>query len=165
MLSPEGRELTLFRLLERDICLFSASCMLPSIQFDLFVRTQEETTFYLIPAKTYKQLMEQNAAVANYTSDLMATRMSDIMWLIDQILYKRMDARIAALLLEERTLTGSDTLRITHDEIARHIGTAREVVTRTLKYLHGERLLTLARGSIHITQIKGLEQAAEGSTR
>ncbi len=88
----EGKEITLYRLLERDICLFSASCIMKSIQFDLAVEAEEDTEVLHIPAKTYKKLMEESAAVANYTSELMADRFSEVMWLMDQVMNKKMDS-------------------------------------------------------------------------
>ena len=109
--SDEGREITLYRLFERDICLFSASCIMNSIQFDVSVMAERQTSFYLIPAKFYHTLMKESASVANFTNELMATRFSDVMWLLDQILYKRLDSRLAALLLEESALSESNELK------------------------------------------------------
>ncbi len=164
-LSDEGKEITLYRLLSRDICLFSASCMLGSIQFDISVEAEQDTTFYQIPPKIYKQLMEESAPVSNYTNELISSRFSDVMWLMDQILYKRLDSRLAAFLLEESTLSGTTELKITHDTIARHLGSAREVVTRMLKYLQSEGAVTLSRGNVAIADEKKLRKLARESLR
>ena len=98
--SDEGRELTIYRLLERDICLFSASCIMQSIQFDVTVEAEKDSSFWLIPSDLYKRLMEESAPVANYTSQIMAARFSEVMWLIEQILWKSHDRRLAAFLLQ-----------------------------------------------------------------
>lgn len=164
-LSDEGREITLYRLLERDMCLFSASCIMHSIQFEVAVEAERDTVFLHIPSAVYQRLMQDSAAVANYTNELMASRFSEVMWLMDQILYKRMDARVAAFLLEERTLDDSDALEITHETIARHLGSAREVVTRMLRYLQAEGAVTLSRGGIRIADVKKLEAVAGDSLR
>ena len=128
--TDEGRELTLYRLFPRDMCLFSASCVLRGIQFDVLVEAERDTTALFLPAEVYQGLMEESAAVANYTSELMADRFSEVMWRMDQILSKKLDGRLAALLVEESRLAESASLRLTHDQLARHLGSAREVVSR-----------------------------------
>lgn len=163
--SEDGKEITLYRLLERDMCLFSASCMMKGIQFEVMVEAEQESTVLHIPAEAYKKLMKESAPVANYTSELMAVRFSEVMWLVDQILNKKMDTRLAGLLAEESRLTGSRELHITHEQLAHHLGSAREVVTRMLKYFQKEQMVSLTRGSILLTDIKKIEEMAEGSRR
>ena len=165
IVSDEGREITLYRLLERDMCLFSAACMMNSIQFDITISAERESEVLHIPTKAYQELMLQSAPVANYTNELMASRFSDVMWLLDQILYKRLDARLAAFLLEESGLDDTKELRLTHEVIARHLGSAREVVTRMLKYFQAEGVVTLSRGGVAITDEEKLARLAEGSLR
>lgn len=134
LLSEDGREITLYRLFDRDLCLFSASCMLHSIQFDVTIEAEKDTVFWVIPAAVYSQIMEQSAAAANFTNELMASRFSEVMWLMEQILWRRFDQRLAGFLLEEANIEDSDTLRLTHEAIGNHLGNPREVVTRMLKY-------------------------------
>lgn len=148
--SEEGREITIYRLFDRDMCLFSASCMMNSIQFDISVTAEKDTEAWIIPADLYKKLMEQSAALANYTNQLMATKFTDVMWLIEQVMWKSMDSRLAAFLIEESTLADSMILHMTHDKIANHMGTAREVITRLLKYFQSEGIVSLSRGTIEI---------------
>ena len=158
--SEEGREITLYRLFEHDICLFTASCIMSSIQFEIMIETEKETEFWIIPPLFYKSLKEQYAAVANYTNEIMSSRFTDIMWLMEQIMWKSFDKRLAAFLLEESTLEDSLTLKITHEKIAAHLGSAREVVTRMLKYFQSEGAVTLTRGTIQITNPKRLQELA-----
>ena len=158
--SEEGREITLYRLFEHDICLFTASCIMSSIQFEIMIETEKETEFWIIPPLFYKSLKEQYAAVANYTNEIMSSRFTDIMWLMEQIMWKSFDKRLAAFLLEESTLEDSLTLKITHEKIAAHLGSAREVVTRMLKYFQSEGAVTLTRGTIQITNSKRLQELA-----
>ena len=108
ILSDEGREITIYRLFERDMCLFSASCIMRSIQFEITIEAEKDTEHWVIPAEIYKSIMEESAPVANYTNELMATRFSDVMWLIEQILWKSLDKRVAAFLLEESAIEDSD---------------------------------------------------------
>ncbi len=158
ILSDEGREITIYRLFDRDICLFSASCMIQSIQFNITIEAEKDTELWLIPVYVYKSIMAQSAPVANFTNELMASRFSDVMWLIEQVLWQSMDKRIAAFLQREISIEESNTLKITHEDIANHIGTHREVVTRMLKYFQTEDIVKLSRGTIEIIDTKKLEE-------
>jgi CRP/FNR family transcriptional regulator len=160
ILSGEGREITLYRLFERDICLFSASCVLHSVQFQVTIEAETDSRLWVIPPKVYQSLMETSLPVANYTNQLMASRFSEVMWLIEQILWKSFDRRLAEFLLTENTLADGGTLKITHDRIASHMGTAREVVTRMLRYFQSEGLVALSRGTIELRDAEGLRKLA-----
>ena len=150
ILSDEGREITIYRLFDRDMCLFSASCIMRSIQFEVIIEAEKDTDLWIIPPEVYQKLMEESAAVANYTSELMASRFSEVMWLMEQVMWKSMDKRVAAFLLEESAIEDSLQLHTTHETIANHLGTPREVVTRMLRYLQGEELVRLSRGVVEI---------------
>ncbi|MCI8915047.1 MAG: Crp/Fnr family transcriptional regulator [Oscillospiraceae bacterium] len=156
ILSEEGREVTVYRLFDRDICLFSASCMLRSAQFDITIEAEKDTGLWVIPAEVYRGLMEESAPVANYTNEIMAARFSEVMWLVEQVLWKSMDKRVAAFLLEEGAIEGTARLSITHEAIARHLGTHREVVTRMLRYFQGEGMVKLSRGTVELLDEKKL---------
>ncbi len=158
LLSDEGREITMYRLFDRDMCLFSASCMMHSLQFDITIEAEKDTEFWIIPAEIYKNLMEESAPAANYTNELMATRFSDVMWLIEQIMWKSLDKRVAAFLLEEAAIEGSDRLKITHEAIANHLGSHREVITRMLRYFQNEGMVKLSRGAVTLLDRNGLEK-------
>ena len=157
ILSDEGREITIYRLFERDMCLFSASCIMRSIQFEITIEAEKDTELWVIPAEIYKSIMEESAPVANYTNELMATRFSDVMWLIEQILWKSLDKRVAAFLLEESAIEYSNELKITHEIIANHLGSHREVITRMLRYFQSEGMVCLSRGTIVLLDRKKLE--------
>ena len=157
ILSDEGREVTIYRLFERDICLFSASCMMSSIQFEIAIEADKDTELWVIPSAVYKHLMEESAVIANYTNEIMASRFSEVMWLIEQIMWKSFDKRLAAFLLDESNLEETGALKLTHEKIANHLGTAREVVTRMLNYFQSEGLIFLSRGGIEIRNRKRLE--------
>ena len=158
ILSDEGREISLYRLFDRDICLFSASCMMNSIQFEITSEAQKDTTMWVISADTYQHIMKESAVVANFTNEIMATRFSEVMWLMEQIRWKSFDKRLAGFLLEECSLEGTNILKITHETIASHMGTAREVVTRMLRYFQNEGMVRLSRGTVEVTDKIKLEQ-------
>ncbi len=156
ILSEAGREITLYRLFERDMCLLSASCIMHSIQFEVMIAAEKDTSLWVIPADVYKAIMEESAAAANYTNELMASRFSDVMWLIEEIMWKSLDKRVANFLIEESSIEGSSRLQITHETIANHLGTHREVVTRMLRYFQNEGMVKLSRGVVEITDEKKL---------
>ena len=156
ILSDEGREITIYRLFDQDICLFSASCMLRSAQFDITIEAEKDTGLWVIPAEVYRSIMEQSAPLSNYTNEVMAARFSEVMWLVEQVMWKSMDKRVAAFLVEEAAIEKTDRLSITHETIANHLGTHREVVTRMLRYLQGEGMVRLSRGTVELLNEKKL---------
>lgn len=160
-LSNEGREITLYRLFDMDICLLSAPCIMRSIQFDVTVETEKDTELWIIPPYAYKTIMEESAAVANYTNELMASRFSEVMWLMEQIMWRSLDKRLAGFLLEESTIEGTDKLKLTHEIIANHLGTHREVVTRMLRYFQSEGMVRLTRGAVEVIDRGRLEALQE----
>ena len=91
----------------------------------------------------------------------MASRFSEVMWLIEQLMWKSFDKRLAQFLVEETLVEDTDVLRLTHEKIANHLGTAREVVSRMLKYFEGEGLVMVSRGSVKITDLSRLRQLYE----
>ena len=161
ILSRDGREITIYRLFERDLCLFSASCMMRSIQFDITIEAEKDTELWVIPAETYKQIMNESAPLSNFTNEVMATRFSDVMWLIEQIMWKSFDKRLAAFLLEEAAIEGTNELKITHEIIGNHMGNPREVVTRMLRYFQSEGMVKLFRGTIEIVDRKRMKELSE----
>ena len=158
ILSEEGREITINRFFEMDLCVFSASCVMPNMQFNIVVEAEKDTELWVIPACLYRNLMDESLAVSNYSSNLMMTHFSELMWLVEQIMWKSFDKRLAAFLLEEQQLEGSNLLTITHEKIAGHLGTAREVVTRMLRYFQSEGMVKLSRGTVEIVDEKKLEE-------
>lgn len=158
ILSDEGREITIYRLFDMDMCLFSASCLLNSIQFEVTIEAEKDTDLWIIPAEVYKSIMEESIPVANYTSELMAARFSDVMWLMEQVMWKSLDKRVAAFLLEECSIEETNELKITHETIANHLGTHREVITRMLRYFQSEGMVKLFRGTVIILEKEQLEK-------
>ena len=157
ILSDEGREITIGRLFEYDISLLSASCVMPDMQMNVMIEAEKDTEFWSIPACLFKNLMDESLPVASYARNLLSGNFSDLMWLMEQIMWKSFDKRLAAFLLEEAQLEGSSVLKITHEKIASHMGTAREVVTRMLRYFQSEGMVKLTRGAIELTDEEKLE--------
>ena len=161
ILSEDGREITISRLTQYDVSLLSASCVMPDMQINVMIEAEKDSEFWSIPACLFKNLVDESLAVSNYSRNLLSGNFSELMWLMEQIMWKSFDKRLAAFLLEEIQLEESDTLRMTHEKIANHMGTAREVVTRMLRYFQNEGMVQLTRGAIEITDRDKLEALAE----
>jgi len=158
IVTKEGKEITLFRLVEKESCIFSASCMMRNISFDIWISAETDVETILIPSSLYSQISEKNIAVANFTNEVVSSRMSDVMWVLEEMLVKSFDKRLAHFLIIQSDLEKTDTLKITHEQIANHLGSAREVVTRMMKYFSEEGFIVLKRGSVKIIDKQGLKQ-------
>ncbi len=150
MLSDEGKEITLFRIESKESCVLAASCALSMITFDVFLDAIEDTSALVIDSEFFAKLIEQNVWVEAFTYRQTAERFSDVMWVMEQILFMSFDERLAVFLLDESARTKSMALSLTHDEIARHLCSAREVVSRMLKRFAEEGLVSIARGTVEI---------------
>ncbi|MBQ4344261.1 MAG: Crp/Fnr family transcriptional regulator [Erysipelotrichaceae bacterium] len=160
-LSEEGREITLYRLFEQDVCLFSASCIMPSLQFEMMIEAEKETEFWIIPPDVVERIMKQSAVFSNYINETLSARFSEVMWLMEQVMWKSLDKRLANFLLEESVLEQTAQLKITHEKIANHLGSQREVISRMLKYFQQEELVQLSRGTVELLDMDRLEMLCE----
>ena len=158
LLNDEGREITITRFFEMDICLFSASCVMPNMMFDVFIEAEKDTEIWVIPACLYQNLMDESPPLSTYSRDLITNHFSEVMWLMEQIMWRSFDRRLAGFLLEEARIEETDELKITHEKIASHMGTAREVVTRMLRYFQSEGMVRLTRGTVVLTDKKALDR-------
>ncbi len=150
ILSEDGREVTLYRLSPGEICVLSASCVLNSITFDVHIDAEVDTEAFLINIDTFSRLTRQNIYVENFAYKNTNERFSDIMWALEQILFLSFDKRLGRFLYDEMTKTGSSELNLTQEQIAKYIGSAREVVSRMLKVFQKKGILEQSRGTIHI---------------
>ncbi len=161
ILSEDGREVSINRLFEYDVSLLSASCVMPDLQLNVMIEAEKDSEFWSIPACLFKNLMDESAAVSGYANSLMSSNFSELMWLMEQIMWRSFDKRLAAFLLEEILVEDSTELKITHEKIANHLGTAREVVTRMLRYFQNEGMVKLTRGAVEVVGEKKLRALAE----
>ena len=150
ILSEEGREVTLFRVQQEEVCVLSASCLMDSITFDVLIEAAEETEVLVLPAAVLNQIAQKNPYVELYLYKAATEKFSDVMWTMQQILFLKIDQRVAQFLWDEMVQKNSMTISITHDEIAKYIGSAREVVTKVLKYMSKEAVVELKRGTITV---------------
>lgn len=157
LLSEEGREVTLFRIYPNDLCVLSASCVISQISFDTQMSAQKDTEALMIPPNIVLLLKEKNLTVRCFLYELATKRFSDVMWAMQQILFKRLDQRLALFLMQESQRLGTDTIHMTHEQIAQQISSAREAVARMLKQFSEDGLVELKRGAIRLLDQKGLK--------
>lgn len=150
MLSEDGREITLYRLYPNEICMLSASCVISAITFDVFVDAEEKSECCLINPRVFSELSEKNVYVENFALRTATERFSNVMWTMQQILFMSFDKRLAVFLIDETAKNGTDTVNLTHEQIAKYIGSAREVVSRMLKYFSAEGLVEVSRGGVKV---------------
>ena len=158
ILSEGGKEATLYRLNAGEVCILSASCLIHNITFDVFIDAETDSEVLLLSAAVFARLQAKNIYVENFALRVMVDKFSDVMWAMEQILFKSFDSRLATFLLDESAKRGSDRIDLTHEQIARYMASAREVVSRMIKYFEKEKLVTLHRGGLVITDKAGLRK-------
>ena len=158
MMSDEGKEITLYRLHSGDMCMLSASCVLEAITFEVFLDVEEDSDCYVISGPAFAAVAKRNPDIKIFALETAVGRFSDVMWVMQQILFMSMDKRLAIFLSDESSRTGSDTIRLTHGQIALYMGSAREVVSRMLKYFANEGIVEVSRGGIRILDKKRLRK-------
>lgn len=160
MMSDEGKDITLYRLYSGDMCMLSASCVLDAITFDVFVDVEEDSECYVIGGAAFAAAAKRNPDMKIFALETAVSRFSDVMWVMQQILFMSMDRRLAIFLSDESARLGSDTIALTHGQIARYMGSAREVVSRMLKYFASEGIVEVSRGGVTILDRKRLRELA-----
>lgn len=159
IVSEEGREVTLYRVRGGETCVMSSSCLMDAIVFDVLIEAIEDTQVLTLPAMSLSPLTQRHPEIELFLYKTASERFSDIMWTVQQILFMGMDRRTAIFLWDEYT-RGGEVIAMTHEEVARYIGSAREVVTKVLKYFAQEGIVSLRRGKITILDKAKLRQLA-----
>lgn len=150
IVSEDGKEITLYRLIEGDTCVLGAKCMVRNISFDIHIDAEEDTSIALVPTDFYEKLNEQNIHVKNFTLELVAARFSEVMWVLEQRVFTNMGKRLSDALIDRASLSKDGHILATHEQIANDLGSAREVVTRLLRQFQSDGLVRLSRNKIEI---------------
>jgi CRP/FNR family transcriptional regulator len=161
MLSDEGKEITLYRLYAGDICMMSASCVLDSITFDVFVDAEEDSRCKVVAGCAFAEVADRVPALKIFSQEMALSRFSEVMWVMQQIMFMSFDKRLAIFLLDEIAKNGSDEIKLTHEQIAKYMASAREVVSRMLKYFQTEGVVELFRGGIRVANKAKLREIAK----
>jgi CRP/FNR family transcriptional regulator len=156
LLSDEGREVTLFRLREGDPCVLSASCVISQITFESHITAVTDCELLIVNSGAFSMLTDRNVYVRCFMYELMMKRFSSVMLSMQDILFKGYDRRLATFLVGEYDRTGLPVVRMTHEQIAQHTSSAREVVARMLKRFSADGLVEVKRGTIRISEPESL---------
>ncbi|MBE7549766.1 MAG: Crp/Fnr family transcriptional regulator [Anaerolineales bacterium] len=154
-----GREITLYRIEENESCILTASCILSQTRFPAFAVAETTVQAVLVPASILREWVQQYEVWRDYVFGLMSQRLATVIATVEEVAFRRVDTRIAefvANLAEEQ-----QEVKITHQEIAFELGTAREVVSRILKDFEREKLISLSRGSVIIHNKQALLEKAK----
>lgn len=160
LLSDEGKEVTLYRLYPGDICMLSASCVLDAITVDVLVDAELDSECVVVGGCAYEALSLKLPDAKIFALEVALSRFSDVMWVLQQVLFMSMDKRLAIFLLDELAKSGGNTVSLTHEQIAKYMASAREVVSRMLKYFANEGIVEVSRGGIKVLDKKRLRAIA-----
>ncbi|MBL8016013.1 MAG: Crp/Fnr family transcriptional regulator [Ignavibacteria bacterium] len=148
-----GREITLYRFGKGESCILTASCILSRNSFPAAAVTEEETEAILVPRELFREYIKQYDTWRNYFFDVLSERLSEVMEIVNEIAFRKMDARIAEYLAGASI---DSKVNATHQQIAAELGTSREVVSRILSDFERGQLVKLDRGKIMIINSLGL---------
>lgn len=157
LLSENGKEVTLYLLEEGNICVLSASCVLNNITFDVHIDAEEDCEAFLLDLGAMEKL-SKNIYVENFLLNEAVMRFSDVMWAMEKILFLKLDQRLAGFLSDEMARNNSNIIAQTHEQIAKHLGSAREAISRMLSYFAREGIVELSRGEIKVKNKKAIEE-------
>jgi CRP/FNR family transcriptional regulator len=154
--SSNGRELPLYRVLPGETCIISSSCLLGHIDYNARGVAEGETTLVLLPRPLFDELLGSQP-FRNFIFRLFSERVCDLMQLVEEVAFRKLDQRLAALLLGKGRL-----VHTTHQHLADELGSVREIVSRLLKGLAEQKLVSLGREQVEILDPGGLRALAEG---
>ncbi|MEM8780176.1 MAG: Crp/Fnr family transcriptional regulator [Cyanobacteria bacterium P01_G01_bin.49] len=159
-IGENGREITLYHLVQGDSCILTASCIISQKIFPAFAITETEVEAFVIPANTLREWVTHNPIWQEYLFGLLSQRLANVIEIIDEVAFRRMDCRIASYLLKNAD-SNLKTVWITHEAIAQELGSSREVVSRILKTFERQGLLSLSRGKIELKNLARIRDLAK----
>lgn len=154
-----GRAITLYRLGAGDACALSMSCALYNPIHQASAIVEEDAMVYTLSVEEFHHLLDKNREARDFVFTSFASRLSDTMLLIEEVVFQRMEERLAAIILEHGIRHKTDVITITHEQLADEIGTVREVVTRILHDFANRGFVQLSRGKLSILDRRGLAKA------
>ncbi|MBQ3045313.1 MAG: Crp/Fnr family transcriptional regulator [Clostridia bacterium] len=160
IMSEEGKDITLYRLHAGDMCMLSASCVLKTVTFDVFIDAEEDSDCFVVSGPAFAAVSERCTDIKIFSLESAISKFSDVMWVMQQILFMSMDKRLAIFLSDESARINSDIIALTHEQIAKYMGSAREVVSRMLKYFANEGIVELSRKGVKIINKNRLRDLA-----
>ncbi|MEG0855674.1 MAG: Crp/Fnr family transcriptional regulator [Terrisporobacter sp.] len=149
-----GRQITLFKLYERDVCMLSASCVFQNLNYDVNLEAQLDCKAIIVDSLLLKKLSESNFKVMSFLLNLTQDKLSQVMYILEQATFFSLDERITDFLLEQSRYQNTSILYITHENIANELGSSREVISRILKKFEKNGEIEISRGKIKLLNLK-----------
>ena len=157
MSSLSGKEITLFRLFQNDLCILSSSCVYQNLSYDISLQAEENSSLIIIDGNLFKEVSNKNLSVQKFILEITQSKLSEIMWVLEQVVFFSLEHRLSDYLINQYYLKDSIKIYITHESIANDLGSSREVISRMLKKFEKDNLIEMARGYIKIIDIKSLK--------
>jgi CRP/FNR family transcriptional regulator len=151
-----GREITLYRFGNGESCILTANAILSQKNFPAVATVEKEAEAIMIPAETFRDWVRRFDIWREFVFELLSQRLSAVMAIVEEVAFRRMDARLASLLSERSR--GSDLIKITHQEIAAELGSSREVISRILEDFSAQGIVEVARGSIRVLDREAIKE-------
>lgn len=155
MVSENGREIVLYRVDQGQTCILTTSCLMTSDAYAAEGMTETDVRAVMIPAIDFHKLMAASDVFRSFVFASYGTRLSDLLMLVDEVAFHRIDVRLAKFLLERAGENGR--IEATHQVLAVELGSAREVISRQLKEFERRGWVRLARGMVEIIDVSALE--------
>ncbi|MCK6538412.1 MAG: Crp/Fnr family transcriptional regulator [Anaerolineales bacterium] len=153
-----GREITLYRFGFGQSCILSANAILSQKSFPAIATVEEDAEAVMIPAEVFRAWVNKYDLWREFVFDLLSERLSTVMAVVDEVVFKRMDRRVASFLLNQAQV--QNPMRVTHQEIAAELGSSREVISRIIEDFSREGLIESGRGTIEALDFEGLKSRA-----
>ncbi|MBI5305540.1 MAG: Crp/Fnr family transcriptional regulator [Chloroflexi bacterium] len=150
-----GREITLYRFGSGESCILTANAILSQQSFPAIATVEQDAEAVMIPADAFRDWVRRYDLWRGFVFDLLSQRLVSVLAIVDEVAFRRVDTRVAALLLK-RSRT-ENPIHITHQEIAAELGSSREVISRILEGLASERMIRVARGAVEILDFESLQ--------
>ena len=160
-LADTGREITLYRIEAGQSCILTASCIQSDNPFPAFAVCEQNIEAILIPSKCLQNWLAESTVWRRYIFGLVSQRMASVISLVEEVAFRKLDQRIAKLLIHYQNKGNASSLNVTHHEIALELGTSREVVSRILMDFQSSGLVQLARGSVLVLNLEELKVRSE----
>ncbi len=157
-IGESGREITLYRFGDGESCILTANAILSHETFPAIATVEEDVEAVMIPAATFRDWVRRSELWQAFVFRLLSNRLVSVLTTVDEVVFRRLDARLAAFLL--RQAGPGDIVRMTHQEIAAELGSSREVISRVLESLTAEGLIDRGRGQITLLDRPELEARA-----
>jgi len=154
-LSENGREIQLYTVDAGESCILTSSCLLGSVDYDAHGVALADTTVFILPRPTFERLLRSSDAFRHYVFGLFADRISDLMQTVEEVAFKRLDQRLASLLLRR-----GPRIRATHQQLADELGSVREIISRIVRNFATQGLVKTGREQITVLNPEGLRRVA-----